>query len=598
MTASTFTAGPSFTSARALFTRVISAERESFLTAAAASLIANLVALAGSLYSMQVYDRVIPTQATSTLVVLTIGALVACAFELAIKFARSNILSASVRTMDTTLSQQIFGRLLSIRIDQFPRGIGSVSSQVKSYESIRSFASAATLYVTVDAPFGLLFLGVMWMIAGIELAFVPALFFVLAVIVGLMYRSRIARHAASASNAGNRKAGLLVETIDNAETIKALGTGRQQAARWNALSDRAIDDELAIKHASESSSHFAAFVQQTSYVAMIAVGAWIASTTSSGLTTGGLIACSILSGRVLAPIGMLPGLIVQWAHARIALTNLDRVFALACDHDGVERPLTPQRLNGALKVEALDYAYPQRPPCVKVGELSIAAGEKVAILGPVGAGKSTLLKLLAGLYKPSQGRVLIDGLEMQQVSRDHLSRDIGYLAQDVRLFAGSLRDNLVWDDSVEDAVLLDACRASGLSKLIASHPKGLDMEIAEGGSGVSGGQRRLIGLTRLVLANPSVWLLDEPTAGLDDASERAALALLQHRVARPSTLVLVTHKPQLLQLVDRIVVLTEAGIALDGPRQAVLQALAQNSAAQTLRAVDSAPAPIDARKVA
>jgi ABC-type protease/lipase transport system fused ATPase/permease subunit len=425
-------ATPQTTGARALFRAVLAAERPAFATAALASLLANLVALAGSLYSMQVYDRVIPTQGLSTLTVLTVGALAACVFELVIKMTRSRILEASVRSMDEVLSHGIFARLLAIRIDQLPPGIGSVSAQVRSYESIRAFASSATMYIAVDAPFGLLFLGVMWMLAGIELVLVPALFFVVAVGVGVMYRARIARHAGSASAAGNRKAGLLVETIENAEAIKAMGTQPRQSEQWDTLSKQAIDDELAIKHLSESSSHFAGFVQQTSYIVMIGVGANNPAT-SSALTTGGLIACSILSGRVLAPIGMLPGLIVQWAHAKIALANLERIYALECDNHGIERPLEPARLHGALRVENVSFAYRGRPPCVTVGKLEIRAGEKLAILGPVGAGKSTLLKLLAGLYKPAAGRVLIDDLELQQIARAHLSRSLGYLPQDVRL---------------------------------------------------------------------------------------------------------------------------------------------------------------------
>ncbi|MEO7335114.1 MAG: ABC transporter transmembrane domain-containing protein, partial [Caldimonas sp.] len=219
--------------AAALFRAVLRSERPAFVAAAAASLLANLVALAGSLYSMQVYDRVIPTQALSTLTVLTVGALGACAFELMVKLARSRILESSVRNMDGVLSQRIFERLLSIRLDQFPRGVGSVSAQVRSYESIRTFVSAATLYAVVDAPFGLLFLGAMWLLAGLELVLVPAVFFVVALGVGIMFRRRIARHAERASAAGNQRTGLLVETIESAEEIKSSGSQPARLARWN-----------------------------------------------------------------------------------------------------------------------------------------------------------------------------------------------------------------------------------------------------------------------------------------------------------------------------------------------------------------------------
>lgn len=572
-------------SARALFARVLREQRPAFVVAGFASLLVNGVALAGSLYSMQVYDRVIPTQGLSTLAVLTIGALLACVFELILKLARSSILEASVRRMDLGLSHAIFKRLLGIRIDQFPASVGSLSSQLKSYESIRAFVAAATMYAAVDAPFALLFLAVMWMLAGPQLVAVPTVFFIVAVAVGAMYRARIAAHAGSASAAGNRKAGLLVETIDSAENVKAMGTGWSRLASWNALSRQSIDDELQIRHLSESSAYFAAFVQQASYIAMIGVGAYIASTTTT-LTTGGLIACSILSGRVLGPVGMIPGLIVQWAHARIALANLERIFALEQDHHGVAAPLAPAAVAGAFSVEDMRFAYPGRPPVVTVPKLAIRPGEKVAILGPVGAGKSTLLKVMAGLYKPQQGRVLLDGLDVQQISREHLSRQLGYLPQEVRLAAGTLRDNLLAGlAGIDDAALLDACRATGLMTLVGQHPKGLDLEIGDGGSGVSGGQRRLIGLTRLVLSRPAAWLLDEPTSAMDDATEHQSLRLLQQAMAPEHTLVLVTHKPQLLALVQRVVVMTHEGVVLDGPRDAVLRTLNGNAA---VRAVEPA----------
>jgi ATP-binding cassette subfamily C protein LapB len=228
---------------------------------------------------------------------------------------------------------------------------------------------------------------------------------------------------------------------------------------------------------------------------------------------------------------------------------------------------------------------------VALQRLSIRAGEKVALLGPVGAGKSTLLKLMAGLYKPQQGRVLVDGLDIQQVSREHLSQHLGYMAQEVRLQAGTLRDNLSAGlTDVNEAAMLAACQATGLAALVSQHPKGLDLEIGEGGSGVSGGQRRLVGLTRLVLARPAVWLLDEPTSAMDEMSERQSLALLQQAMTREQTLVLVTHKPQLLALVDRVVVMTHEGVVMDGPRDAVLKALNDNGRAQQAAAQANAQA--------
>ncbi|TXG95481.1 MAG: ATP-binding cassette domain-containing protein [Rhodocyclaceae bacterium] len=589
-------------SAAAMFRAALLARKGIFVQAAFASLLANMLALAASLYSMQVYDRVIPTQGVATLVVLTTGVLIAAVLELVIKMARSAILERSVKGMDLELSHKIFRRLLGIRMDQFPASVGTLSAQLRSYETIRGFASSATLYLAVDAPFALLFLGVIWLLAGTQVAAVPAVFFVVALVIGFFYRSRIARHAESGNAASNRKLGLLVETVESAESVKASGAGWQQLTRWDALNRQSVDDDVKIRHYSEQASYFAAFMQQASYIMLVAAGAWIASTTSD-LSMGGLIACSILSGRVLGPVGALPGLIVQWAHAKAALINLEKVFAPQRDNHSVARPLIPEVIHGEFQVADLHFTYPGRPETLALERLHIRAGEKVAILGPVGSGKSTLLKLLAGLYQPGRGRVLLDGLDIKQIARDHLSEHLGYCPQDIKLLAGTLRDNLLTGLSgVDEEEILRVCRMTGLATLIAAHPKGLDLDIAEGGGGVSGGQKQLIALTRLLLARPDVWLLDEPTAAMDEMTEQRSLAALRQTIASQHTLVLVTHKPVLLGLVNRLIVLAPNGIMLDGPRDAVLEKLRQGAQqvaqAHGMRVVKPAPAgPVEERAV-
>ncbi|MBU1237301.1 MAG: peptidase domain-containing ABC transporter [Gammaproteobacteria bacterium] len=578
------------TTALAMFRNALFARKGVFVQAALASLLANVLAISASIYSMQVYDRVIPTQGVSTLIVLTIGVMLAAVLELVVKMARSAILENSIKGMDLELSHKIFLRLLGLRMDQFPASVGTLSSQLRSYETIRGFASAATLYVAVDAPFALLFVGVIWLLGGAPVAAVPAVFFLLALTVGLFYRSRIARHAESGNVATNRKLGLLVETVESAEAVKATGAGWQQLTRWDTLNRQSVEDDIKIRRYSEQASYFAAFMQQSSYILLVATGAWIAATTTD-LTMGGLIACSILSGRVLGPVGALPGLIVQWAHARAALDSLEKVFALQCDNHDIVRPLTPEHVRGEFQVADLRFAYPGRPETLSIERLHIRAGEKVAILGAVGAGKSTLLKLLAGLYMPNEGRVLLDGLDIQQIARAHLSEHIGYSPQDVKLLAGSLRENLTAGlTGVDEADMLRACEATGLGALVASHPKGLDLDIAEGGTGVSGGQKQLVALTRMLLAKPDVWLLDEPTAAMDEQTELRSLQALRQAVSPQQTVVIVTHKPSLIALADRLIILMPGGrVFMDGPRDAVLEKLRQQAQniqkAQGLRAV-------------
>lgn len=559
--------------AEALFRAELLRHWPLFAVAAGAALCANLLALAGSLYSMQVYDRVIPTQGLATLAVLTTGAALAGVLELFIKLVRSRLLEEVVKRIDLSVSQDIFERVMRIRMDRFPRSVGSLAAQLRSYESIRGFLASATMYLAADAPFALLFLVVILAIAGPALAAVPLGFAVLALMVGLFYRRRIAAHAARGASVANRKFGVLVETVENAEVLKAYGGRWRQATLWRTLSNTSVEEDARLRHHTEHAAYIAGFIQQISYIAIVGLGAYVAST-SGQLSAGALIAASILAGRVLAPVAALPGLIVQWAHARTALDSLEEVFRLELDNHSVEHPLTPERIRGAYELSDLRFAYPGGSETLAIRRLSIQAGEKVGIVGPIGAGKSTLLKILAGLYRADAARATLDGLDIQQIDRDLLSEQVGYCPQQPRLFAGTLRDNLLMGAAaVSEDQLLEVCRNTGVADVIARHPQGLELPILEGGEGLSGGQRQLVAVTRLILARPNVWLLDEPTASMDELSEARCLDVLRKSIGQHQTVVLVTHKPTVLSMVDRIIVLTDKGIVADGNRAEVAQAL-------------------------
>lgn len=562
-------------SAESLFRTALHQHRLLFTVAAIATLCINILALAGSLYSMQVYDRVIPTQGTSTLLVLTAGAVIAGLTELFVKLARSRLLEESMKRMDLSMGQKIFERITRIRIDQFPRSVGTLSAQLRSYESIRAFLASATMYFAADAPFALLFLAVIWFIAGVELAMVPVIFAALAVSLGLFYRNRIALHAAHTNTVANQKFGLLVETVENAECLKSYGGRWRQAALWRKLNTQSVEEDAQLRHHSEHTAYVAAFLQQASYMAIVAIGAYIAST-SGRLTVGSLIACSILSGRVLAPIASLPGLIVQWAHARAALDKLEAVFRLEQDNHGIKYPLTPEKILGAYKITNLHFTYPGQAQTLDIQQLSIHAGEKIGIIGPIGAGKSTLLKILAGLYRASSGHVTLDGLDIQHIDRHLLSERLGFCPQQAKLFAGTLRDNLLLGiDTPDDTHLLAMCQRTGVAEVIARHPQGLDLPIVEGGEGLSGGQKQLVALTRVILSTPQVWLLDEPTASMDEQTQTRCLAVLREQIKTDHTLILVTHKPEVLAMVDRVIVLTDHGIMIDGNKTEVADKLRQ-----------------------
>lgn len=560
-------------SAKALFKRVALRQKPIVIYAAIASFGINFLALGTSLFSMQVYDRVIPTEGISTLVALSIGVFIAIFLELIVKLSRSSILDHAMKNMDMVFSHDIFNRFLKIRLDMLPKSVGTLSGQLQSYVSIRAFISTAALYLLIDFPFSMIFLAVIVLLSGWKMGLIVVAFLLLSIVAGLFFRKKIEVLTTTSSMASHRKLGLLVESVENAENIKATGAGWSLLSRWNSLTEDAIHDDIEIRHYSEMATYFSAFLQQFSYIALVAMGAYLVATTTD-LTMGGLIAVTILSGRVLSPISMLPNLLVQWGKTKIALADLDRVYALERDNEGVESPLTPAQQTPHFQCKNAAFAYGENAPAISVANLSIAPGERVAIVGVIGSGKSTLLKLLAGLYKPQSGKVLMGGIDIQHISRNKLSERIGYLPQNVKLISGTLRDNLLLGlIGVDDEKIIQAAHKTNLIHLLNTLPQGLDTPIPEGGESVSGGQKQMIALTRLMLMQSLALFLDEPTANMDDQTERKILQAIAGHLAPNHTLVVVTHKPALLALVNRIIVVGPQGIVLDGAKDAVLAQL-------------------------
>ncbi len=534
-------------------------------------LLLNVIALAASFYSMQVYDRVIPSGATQTLLVLTLGVVAAVLFELVAKRLRSSLYERLIDRVDQRLARAVYQRFLAVRLDQMPRSVGALAAQMRGYETVRSFFTAVTTNLLVDAPFALVFLAVIAAIS-VPLALVPLGFLLLSLATGLTSRRAVVALAQRAIAASNHKAGLLVETVEGAETLKSGQGGWRMLSRWMQTTDEARDSELQSRHISEHAQHLIGAFQQLSYVLLVAVGALLVS--RAELTMGALIACSILAGRVLAPVAMIPSQMALWAHTQAALQGLDRLWALHDDHHGQAQPVVLQQLRGDYRFDAVVAQYGANQ-ALSVAQLKIGAGEKVGVLGPVGAGKTTLLRLMSGLYKPQQGRILLDDIDLSHIAKPALADHLGYVQQDGRLFAGTLRDNLILGqiDPGDDAILGAARRTGLLQAVISAHPKGLQQEIFEGGSGLSGGQRQLVNLTRAFLREPSVWLLDEPTASMDRSLELQVTRALQAALKPQDTLVLVTHKAEMLALVDRVIVIAGHQIVMDGPKAQVLQQL-------------------------
>lgn len=555
----------------------IKANKGRLFEGAAGGLMITVLGVLVSFYTMQVYDRVIPTGASQTLSVLTLGVLIVIVMEYAGKRLRSHVYEQLVDLIDQRLARTVYLRFLSVRLDQMPQSIGTLASQLRGYETVRGFLISLSSQLTVDAPFALALLLVIWFIAG-PLVLVPIVFVVLALAVAIWHAKRVRGLMELGHESINRKNGLLVESVEAAEIIKSGQGGWRMLGRWLASADESRDVDLETRRLTEAGQYRSMAMQQFAYIAMVATGAMMAS--SGALTMGGLIACTILSSRVFGPVTQLSSQLTQWAHVKAALKGLDAIWKLEGDHHGHLQPVHIENLKGSYRFENVVMTHLGRP-ALAVDKLQIAAGEKVAVLGPIGSGKTTLLRLLSGMYKPTEGRVWLDDIDLEQIGKPKLAEGIGYLPQEGRLLAGTVRENLTLGlADPGDDVLIDAAKATGLYEaVIVGHPQGLQMPINEGGTGLSGGQRQLVNLTRVFLRSPKVWLLDEPTASLDRTVEQHIVNTFIKAMKADDTLVLVTHKPELLRLVDRVIVVAKHKVVMDGPRDEVLMKLKQSSVA-------------------
>lgn len=555
----------------------ITRHKSVIIEAMMASFIINFLALAVSLFSMQVYDRVIPTGNRPTLIILATGVGLVILFEALMKFSRSKVMDRMVVGLDQNLSRDVFERLLKVRVDQMPTSVGSLAGQLRGYEQVRSFFTASTLFTLVDLPMSILFIIIIGVIGSPLVSLVPIIAAVIGVSMGITSRKKIDAIAAEGAAASYQKTGILVEAVEGIETIKAGQGNWKFLSRWLNIMNITTNNDLKMRHANDNLNYTIQMLQQVSYIGIVIVGAFIVM--NQHMTTGGLIACTILGGRILAPIMNLPNMLVQYSHAKAAQANIEKLFTLAQDNHGVSYPLSPSKIYGNYQCQDLKFNYAGNDrPALQINKLDIRAGERIAILGSIGSGKSTLLKLLSGLYAPTSGHILLDGLDMGQISRESLADEVGYLQQDHRLFQGTLRENLlIGMPTPPDDVLNMALRRTGLIRLVSGHSSGMDLPISEGGKGLSGGQKQLVAFTRLVLTSPSVWLLDEPTASMDNMQEQQCLQVLAQELQDPSkTLIVSTHKMPLLKLVDRIIIMADSQVVMDGPKQAVLDQLMKN----------------------
>ncbi|EBA06436.1 ATP-binding cassette domain-containing protein [Sagittula stellata] len=549
------------------------------------SFVANVLAVSVALFSLQVYDRVIPHQSEATLWVLAAGAGLALLLEGFLKIARSQLLDGAGRQIELGVQGLLMKRLLGMRSDLPGRTPSQLFSSMREFGSVREFFTASTVGALADIPFIFVFLLLVWSIAG-SVVWVLVAGGILMVVPGFFMQRRMIRLTQEMQGASSKQSRLLQETVVELDTIKTQRAEDRFARVWDELSAvQALKSSDQRKLAAKL-TFWSQGVQQATYVSAVITGTYLVF--AGEFTVGSIIAVGILCSRTLAPLTQLSGILARWGNVKAALDGLDSIAEVQQDRSETRTYLRREALGGRFDLQGVSFGYdPDGAAVLDVNALSILPGQVISVLGANGSGKSTLLKLLTGLYQPQTGKVLVDGTEMAQIEPKDLRRNIGYLGQDVRLFHGTLRDNLNLSLlERDDNRLYEALDFAGLGPFVKAHPKGLDLDIRDGGEGLSVGQRQSIGWARLWLQDPSVCLLDEPTAALDQTLEKTLISRLEHWLAG-RTAVIATHRVPILQLADRTMILANGRMIVDGPRD---QVLAHLRGAQ----VAGAPAPVTA----
>ncbi len=536
-----------------------------------ASFLINLFGLASPFFILNVYDRVIPNSAFETLWVLGIGISVIYVFGLFMRALRGYFIDEAGKKANLLVSASLFQKVLGLRMEAKPKSVGSFSKNLQQFESVLDFITSFSITALIDLPFVCLGLFAIWYIAG-SVVYIHfgaiALLLVYAMIVQIPLKKAVEK----SFKASAQKNAILVEGLQGLETIKMLGAESQIQRSWEQAVSYIAKWSAKSRLLSSSVNHFSNFIQNISVVAVVIAGVYLIS--RGEMSQGALIALVILSRQAIAPMSQVIGLSTRFHRARVALKTLNDIMALPEEKPAGKTFLHRTRFQGAIELKNISFKYPdEASEVIKNVSMKIAPGEKVGIIGSIGSGKTTLGKLILGLYEPSGGMISMDDTDIRQIDPAELRQYVGYVAQDITLFRGSIRENILLGcHDIDDATLLRAVNLSGVSEVIKKHAMGIDMEVGELGRGLSGGQRQVVAMARAILTDPPVLVFDEPTSSMDNRSEQRMKTKLG-TILQGKSMLVITHRASLLDLVDRIVVLGNGSIIADGPRQAVLNAL-------------------------
>ncbi len=560
------------------FWSAVRAQRFVYRDVLAAAALVNVFALAFPIFSMNVYDRVVPNNAVETLWAMAIGIVLILCADLGLRNLRSRFVDEASARIDVTLSARLMERVLGMKLANRPESVGSFASNLRGFESVRDFIASTTVTALIDLPFAAVFMVVMvWLSPW--LAIPVALTFGVIVMLGWVLQHRLHQLSETTYRASAQRNATLIESLTGIETIKAQGAEGAIQAKWERANTFLARTNVRMRALSASASTGTAWLTQLCSVVTILVGVYLIG--ERQLTMGALIAAGMLSGRALAPAGQVVALLMQYQGARTALESLDRLMAQPVERPSAAEGAAPfiqrREFKGEVELRNLRFSYPNRDDAALDGvSMRITPGEKVAFIGRVGSGKSTLQRLVMGLYQPNEkdgGAVLLDGIDLRQLDPADVRRNIAHVAQDVLLFHGSLRDNIAFGlPHVDDSAIVAAAEVAGLTEFVQRHPKGFDLPVGERGELLSGGQRQAVGIARAVWHNAPILLLDEPTSAMDFSTE----AQITQRItafAKNKTVLLVTHRTSLLSMVDRVIVIDNGRVVADGPRERIMEAL-------------------------